>query len=557
MAFSNFKVPYSELEHLSFLALRIGKIDPVVFESLSFALGVRAVIGPLGPDRSRILVASSKKARFAMDTELKKYGFVPVEIAKGFKGIPDDVLEGLKKENEDAKTAFASIVEERVNYARTHEKILKRLLSTFSLGAQILRVRDSLESTQLVYRITGWLSDEDSQQTMKEIDNLTEGRVSIHLYDPHEVPTVKDGTEKVPVKLTQGKFIGSFHRMIFGYAAPLYGTLDPTPLVAVFFTLLFGSMFGDAGQGLVILLVGILFTLGAVKLFPSWHKFGPIFIAVGISSTIMGLLTGEFFCNHEILDPVDDVLAAILRIEDRHPGEAVLHLMPQGSGTAGVLSPALIKIAYFFVFTLAIGFVINSIGLIINIINQFSLGRPGKAVLGKTGIVGALFFWYVVAMAVRIAAFHVPFFWGDCVAIGITLFLVLVAEPLERLVEGHRPVFPEGVGVGIIHGIVEILEAVSSYFSSSMSFLRVGAFALAHAVLGFVIFTMSELVAEAAGPMGILIYVLGNALVLLLEGMIVTIQVVRLQYYEFFSKFFGEMGREFTPFVLKYKGASE
>ena len=309
-------------------------------------------------------------------------------------------------------------------------------------------------------------------------------------------------------------------------------------------------MFGDAGQGLVILLVGILFSKRAIKAFPTWHKFGPIFIAVGITSTIMGLLTGEFFCNHEILDPVDNFLASLLRIEHHEPGDAILHLMPEAGHP-------ITKILYFFGFTLAIGFIINSIGLIVNIVNQLSMKHYAKAFLGKTGVIGALFFWYVIFMGVRIAAFKIPFFWVDGAAIGVTLFCVFAAEPLERLVEGHRPIFENGVGSAIIVGIVEILEVVSSYFSNTMSFLRVGAFALAHAVLGFMIFTMSDLVSQSAGPLGLLIYVIGNVIVLVLEGMIVTIQVVRLQYVEFFSKFFSETGKEFVPFVLKYKGARE
>ena len=72
LAFSNLKASYSELEHLSFLTLRIGKIDPAVFDELKFSVGERAIIIPLGDDKSRIMAASSKKGRFALDGELKK-----------------------------------------------------------------------------------------------------------------------------------------------------------------------------------------------------------------------------------------------------------------------------------------------------------------------------------------------------------------------------------------------------------------------------------------------------------------------------------------------------
>ena len=137
---------------------------------------------------------------------------------------------------------------------------------------------------------------------------------------------------------------------------------------------------------------------------------------------------------------------------------------------------------------------------------------------------------------------------------GIGIFF---SEPLTRLVEGHHPVLENGLVATIVEGVVELLEVVSSYLSNSVSFLRVGAFALAHAVLGYIIFTMTSLIQSNGGIGGtagsIAVSIFGNLLVIVLEGMIVAIQVVRLQYYEFFSKFFTETGKEFEPFEFKYK----
>jgi V/A-type H+-transporting ATPase subunit I len=86
-----------------------------------------------------------------------------------------------------------------------------------------------------------------------------------------------------------------------------------------------------------------------------------------------------------------------------------------------------------------------------------------------------------------------------------------------------------------------------------VSFLRVGAFALSHAVLSFIVFTLSEMVREApVGPFfSRVVMIVGNAVINILEGMFVAIQVVRLQYYEFFSKFFTETGVKFSPFRFR------
>ena len=539
LAFANLKVSYSDLESLSFLTLRIGKIDPEKIDDLKARLGSRGIIVKLGDDDSRILAASSKKARFALDGELKEAGFTELQVPKDFKGIPDEVLLTLERNKTEAAAALEEIQTERRNFAETHKDELYRLLQIYSIGSQIYSVENSLESTEFVYRITGWIPAFLIRKVMKDLDELTQSRAGIREFLPTEVPSVISGQEKVPVQVKHGKIVSNFERMIFSYGSPLYGTIDPTPFVALFFTVLFGIMFGDAGQGLCFLIIGILCCLKKIKI-SGWEKFGGIFCCIGISSTIMGLLTGEFFANETLLRPFALWVTGLFGT----PHAPILHMMPSSD-------PASItRMFAFFGFTISIGFIINSCGLIINIINQFSLRRIGKALFGKTGISGAVFFWYVIIFAVRVALFkHAPAAY-DWVIISVSLFLTACSEIFQRLVDGERPILENGLFSAVIGAVVEIIEVISSYLSHTVSFVRVGAFALAHAVLGYIINTFVEL---APGAGGIAVAILGNAIVVVLEGMIVAIQVVRLQYYEFFSKFFSETGREFKPFSFVYK----
>lgn len=541
LAFANLKVAYSEFEHLTFLTMRIGKIDPQYFDELRFAVGDRAVIVPLGEDKTRILAATSKKGRFALDSELNRFGFAPLEIPKDFKGIPDDVLESLKNQVEDSIAQVEVVSKERARFSSINRNQIIRLMLTFSLGSKVQAVRESLESTQLVYRIMGWISADEATSLMQDLDNRTEGRIAIRVYSPSEVPSVQNGREKVPVRYRHGSLVKSFERMVFSYGAPLYGTIDPTPIVAFFFTLLFGIMFGDVGQGLVFFLIGILLTKKLVPVLRKSYQFGPIFLAIGTSSMLMGLLTGEFFANGALLHPFGYFVTGLFG----EPRAVILEIMPS--------KDSLDKLIVFFAFTLIIGFIINSVGLLINIVNQFSLGRPAKALFSKTGICGAVFFWYVVFFALRLGLLGSSFAWYDAVVLGTSVAGLFFAEPLSRLVEGHRPVLENGLFSALIEGVVELLEVVSTYLSNSVSFLRVGAFALAHAVLSFIIFTMTELVGGSLSAGGIIIAVFGNLVIIVLEGLIVAIQVIRLQYYEFFSKFFTETGREFIPFRFTYK----
>ncbi len=536
--FANLKVSYSELEHLTFLAFRIGKIDPSAFEDLKAALGDRAVVIALGEDHSHILAASSKKGRFALDSELKHFGFVPIEIHKDFKGIPEGVLEGLEAQVNEAEKTAVAIAEEKKDFFKLHGDEFISLLQSFSLEMQVTDVRDKLEATQMVYRLSGWIVADDAQNIMRDLDALTDGRIAVRLYSPSEISSVKSGREKIPVKYKHNAYTKSFERMIFSYGAPLYGTIDPTPVVAFFFTLLFGIMFGDFGQGLVFFALGLLLISGKVPIIKKWRKFGPIFTGIGCSSMIMGLLTGEFFTNGEVLTPFSRWVTGLFG----EPHDKILHLMP----SAGSVD----KLMMFFGFTVTVGFIINSIGLIINIINQLSLKRPARAIFSKTGLCGAWFFWYVVFVAIRIALFDGSFHIVDGVMIAIPLILLFFSSPITRIIEHEDEPFENGVFAAVIEGVVELLEVVSTYISNSVSFLRVGAFALSHAVLSYIVFTMTSLV---GGIGGIAVTIFGNAIIIVLEGLIVAIQVIRLQYYEFFSKFFTETGREFTPFRFKYK----
>ncbi|WP_407397510.1 V-type ATP synthase subunit I [Treponema sp.] len=539
LAFSNLQVSYSDLESLSFLTLRVGKIDPSKFDELKKRAGIRATIVALGDDKSRILAASSKKARFALDGELKECGFVEIEIPKDFKGIPEDVLSTLKANSEKAKSGLEEIQTERKNYGETHKDELYRLLQCYCIAKQITEVENNLESTEYIYRITGWIPAYETKEVSKKIDEITSSRSAVREYLPSEVPSVLSGEEKVPVQVKHGAVIKNFERMIFSYGSPLYGTIDPTPFVAVFFTILFGIMFGDAGQGLCFLIIGILCCLKKIKI-SGWEKFGPVFCCIGISSTIMGLLTGEFFANEKILEPFGLWATGLFG----HPHAPILHMMPSSD------PHSITRMFSFFGFTIGVGFLINTCGLLINIINQISLKRWGRVLFGKTGISGAVFFWYVVAFGIRIAFFkHVPQVYDYMIILG-TLLISAFGEPLERLIEGERPVLENGILAAVIAAVVEIIEIVSSYLSNTVSFVRVGAFALAHAVLGYIINSLVEI---TPGPGGLVVAIVGNAIVVVLEGMIVAIQVVRLQYYEFFSKFFSETGREFKPFRFEYR----
>ncbi|MDR3173887.1 MAG: V-type ATP synthase subunit I [Treponema sp.] len=547
-AFANLNAPFAELDQLSYLTLRVGRLDAKAQEQVRRSMADRAVIIPLG-EGGRILAAASRRGRFALDSELKKAGFIPIAIPEGYQGIPVELLGGLEDRLAAAEKELEQIQQDKEELRKEGTPHLRSLMASYLMAAAVEQLKAKLTATRSIYVLTGWAPQDAIQDLVEDLTRITEQRIAIRTFSPEEMPEVTGGREKVPVSLKHGAYVKGFERVVFSYGAPLYGTIDPTPFVAVFFSILFGIMFGDLGQGFILLLLGLLTSARGSRSLKNFRGYSTPLIAVGIASMIMGLLTGEIFTIEGLLTvPTRAVTGLFMRIFGI-PGEAperILHLMPEKGNV--------MRLFYFFGFTISVGVVLNSIGLVVNILNLFSLKRYEKALFSKTGLSGLLFFWYAIFIAVRCLAGG-RFAWFDLAGLFIPVFGIFFGPVLWSLVSGERPILKEGFMVFFMEGFVEILETLSTYISNTVSFLRVGAFALSHAVLSFIVFTLSSMVSRggtAAGPLfAFVVVVFGNALIIVLEGMIVAIQVVRLQYYEFFSKFFTETGVAFAPFRFR------
>jgi len=542
--FSKMNVPFTDFEHLSYLTIRIGRLDPKGITELKKNLGDRAVIIPL--EENRFLAASSKKGRFALDTQLKKLSFEPVKIPENYRGIPSEMMKSLNEQYNYLEKEIEKIKNEKEKLRESCKDDLKRLVSSMNIALVIEGVKARFTTTRSMYHFSGWTPSDLVSGLKNDLTELTNGRVAVNAYSPEEVPSIKSGKEKVPVAMKHGAFVRGFESIIFSYGAPQYGTIDPTPIVAFFFTLMFGIMFGDVGQGFVLFLFGVLLSISK-KTLKNFKKFSVPLISIGISSMIMGFLAGSFFTNEKLLVAPTMALTSAIFGE---PMDRVLHILPLASEGGSVT-----KLLYFFGFTIGIGVIINSLGILINIFNRCVFKKFEAAFFSKTGLAGLLLFWYALFIAVKILLGG-KFENYDIFGVSIPLFFIFFGNVIWRVFTGEKPVFHNGIFAFVIEGFVELIETVSTFFSNTISFLRVGAFALAHAVFSFIVFYFTD----ELGRSGItgtfsaaLIMVIGNAIIIALEGLIVAIQVIRLQYYEFFNKFFIETGVEFAPFRFKNK----
>jgi V/A-type H+-transporting ATPase subunit I len=549
--FSGVDSPISRLKDLSFLNLRVGKIEPQKQDALKQVLGNRAVIIPLGKDNGEILALSSKKGRFALDSELAKQDFLPSPLPEGITGTPDDSLRELQAELRETVVQLDRIEAEKKNFAMKHGDSIRGLYASCLMAKIMADVKSRFAATNVAFQIKGWVEASEVKTLASELFQLTDGRAAIRAFDPYEVSDVTTGGEKIPVALKHGAFAKTFQPLVLSYGAPLYGTVDPTPFTAFFFSLFFAIMFGDVGQGAVLFLFGVLFASnwGKIK-FPGMKAYaGPLKI-IGPLSMVTGLLYGSVFANETLLEKPTAAVTGFLaatglgRTFGIVETERILTLMPEKDNIG--------KIFMFFGFTVAIGVILNSIGFILFVLNNLAMRRYEKAFFSRYGIAGICFFWYAVSIGVRALIQKNAFIFGAADAAGliIPVFFIVTGPLIWSIITVKRPLFPEGIFTFFMEGVVDILETLSGSISNTVSFLRVGAFALSHAVLSFIIFTMADKVGHAmlGGLWQTVIFLFGNAIIIFLEAMIVAIQVVRLQYYEFFSKFFTETGTEFKPF---------
>jgi V/A-type H+/Na+-transporting ATPase subunit I len=540
-AFSGLTVPIGELAHLTYLTFRIGVVPEERLAELIRALSSRAVIVTLRKP-GHLIAVTNRAGRWALDTELAKFNFQPLEMPAEASGVPAEIMKAVELDLTLNEEALSRLEEKKSRFRETQGGLVASLLLDLELAVTVDSLKQGFASTGSVMRVRGWIPRRKFREVAADLERIAQGRLALKTYEPEELPEVRSGEVKVPVSVRHGRIVRAFERMVFSYNVPAYGTIDPTPFVAAMFVILFAIMFGDVGQGFVGLLIGLVISSGKVRSFESYRQkhFGTAFIIAGAASMITGFLYGTFFANEDVLVPVS---RSVTRALVGYPIDHILSF-------AGFQ-----KIIIFFGFTIGIGVVINSLGLIINLVNTMRMRRWEEALLTRTGLAGAVFFWYMISIGVRVLLGG-RLIQLDYVALAVPLCVMFFHEPIVRLLEKERPVLKDGLFTFIMTGIVETLDSAIYYISNSVSFLRVAAFALAHAVLSAIVFVLADMVGGAAGAIvyRIVIILIGNLIIIVLEGLIVTVQVVRLNYYEFFSKFFTESGVEFKPFTLRSSG---
>jgi len=328
-------------------------------------------------------------------------------------------------------------------------------------------------------------------------------------------------TQVPPTMLHNAWLFRPFEMFVEMYGLPNYHDLDPTPFVAVTFCLLFGIMFGDLGQGALLLIGGLL--LEKIK----HNRLAGIVGRAGLTSMIFGFLFGSVFGVETLLNPVHQSLFGVR--------EKLFEVMD-----ASATMPLLIG-------AVAIGAVLILMTMIINIYLNIKRKEMAEALFSQNGVAGFIFYGYIILFLIGMfMPDMLPFNPGSkplmILFVGVPVVLFFMKEPLNGLMKGEGLTPHQGWGNFVLEEVFEVLEIILSFVTNSLSYLRVGGFVLSHAGMMLVVMTLVKMTGNA-GPV---VFVLGNLFVMGLEGLIVGIQTLRLEYYEMFSRYFVGNGKKFT-----------
>jgi V/A-type H+/Na+-transporting ATPase subunit I len=452
-----------------------------------------------GENAHVVIVGPTGTKEAQLSAVLNAAGFQPIPIPESLDQKPEQIRDALEAQRKDIRAQRETALQRLSDWSQGFRERLVEARRTLILAEPLVTLDPSLRSAGHLAYLAGWVPARD-------VEGLT-ARLRASLALPFEIQSRDprpDERKLVPTVPVRSRLLQPFALLVKQYGIPEYGEVDPTPLFAVTFLLMFGSMFGDVGQGAVIAALAWYFR---AKLGRFW-LFG---VMAGSSSVAFGFLYGSIFGYEHVLP--------------------ALWMSP-------IHDPILmLKIA------LGYGVVFLVVACLLAIYNRAVIGNWWGAVFGHHGLVNLVFYLSLVWGGLNLGTQGT---FGNAPA-------ALVATALAALAWYNWRHLDAPVGEKVLVVFIETLETVIGYVSNTLSFLRVAAFSLNHVALSIAVFTLANMM----GAFGhVVTVILGNVFVLVLEGGIVMIQVMRLQYYEGFSRYFSGEGHEFAPLKLRRGSAS-
>jgi len=417
--------------------------------------------------------------------------FQPLTIPSQFQAHPQRVRANLNKQINELHEKITTVSLQQQNIIAQHEKTLTTAYQRLHRATAHADLADTLRGRGNLALIEGWIPRSELAQL--------ETALTEKLPHPFVLSSRKPLLEeyaKVPSLLRHHQFLTAFMTLVKNYGIPRYGELDPTILFAITFVAMFGMMFGDVGHGAVIAASAWIWR-------SKLKKFSFFLISAGISSIIFGFLYGSIFGFEEKIIPA-------LWMSPLHDPFLMLEM------------------ALYW----GISFILIATSM--TIINRWQEGHYAHALFDSTGLAG-IFLYLGGFYAAQRALIDGIFDTHEQLALGLPLLVILGYKWFENKLP---------IGERVLVTLIEGFDSILSYVANTLSFLRVAAFSLNHVALAIAVFTIASMLGTVGEWM---VIILGNIFIIIVEGAIVTIQILRLEYYEGFSRFFNGDGRAFSP----------
>ena len=522
----NLSVSLDDIFASKYLQVRFGRLPSDSYQKLKYYDDRLFFFQPLSEEGEFVwgFCFTDKIHVAEVDEILSSLFFERVWIPEYVHGVPGQTFEHLRGAVEEADReleATDALIRETIDQNYDMCSILYATLQYLSRSFE-LRRHVSIHDSSFI--LVGFVPEKETaglEKKLRELDpDLT---VEISAHD-------SDKRFQAPTKLKNNFIVKPFEMFVDMYGTPAYNETDPTSFLAWTYILLFGIMFGDLGQGLVIAGLGLF--LDRVKKM----NFGKILERIGLSAAVFGLVYGSVFGLEHLLDPFYINVLGL-------PGKPV-----------EVMDGETINTLLLAAIALGVGLIVMA--MIINVFTGLRNRDWEKALFSNNGVAGLVFYGAVLAGLVSMLTggpnlFTLPYILGLLV---LPILVIFLKEPLGRLAHGEHFELEGGIGSFIIEGFFELFDVVLSFVTNTLSFMRVGGFIISHAGMMSVVLTLTEMFTGAGS---IVVLILGNIFVMALEGFIVGIQSLRLEFYELFSRYFDGQGVPYAPVSMDAQAIGE
>lgn len=501
--------PLEKIFGMEYIAVRFGHISKPSYKTLNTYLeNLETVFVKTYENTTDVwgfyFVPLLKKRK--VDEVFDSLYFEEEQIDTKHTGIPYEIKKQLRSENEEYKRKKEELSQKTSGMLLDARMTLSGIYNLARKRSQFDEIRRNAVHSDMFFYVVGWMEASEAKKLEKEISQ-SDDVVIMYFENPDKIKGVSP-----PTKLKNNFIFRPFEMFVKMYGLPRYGEIDPTPILAITYILFFGIMFGDVGQSAVLAIAG--FAAYKIKKL----DLGGIIGMVGLAGIVSGFIYGSFFGNEEIIPQ-------LFHIETIKPMESIMPLL---------------------IGTVCMGAITIIMGMCLNVANTIRARQYGEAIFGHNGIAGIVFYLGVVLLALNaVLGLGIP---GIVIGLmfAVSLLAMYMCEPLSKLVEGNKNWLPKS-GMFFVENLFEMFEVVLSFITNTISFLRIGAFAIIHVGMMMAVAALSK----SGGVGGAVVMVVGNIIVMVLEALIVAIQVLRLEYYEMFSRYFRGGGKEFVSLKNK------